>query len=100
MRTSPEDEVSRPAMMRSSVVLPQPEGPSNETNSPSLIVSETSFRAWKAPKLLRMRSMTILAMEMVPLFGGNAPDREEVTPDREDEDNRGKDEHQAAGKAV
>jgi hypothetical protein len=58
MRTSPEVEVSRPAMMRRSVVLPQPDGPSSETNSPSLIVSETSFSAWKAPKLLRMRSMT------------------------------------------
>ena len=26
---------SRPAMMRSSVVLPEPEGPSNATSSPS-----------------------------------------------------------------
>ena len=29
--------------MRRIVVLPQPDGPSSETNSPSLIVSETSL---------------------------------------------------------
>jgi hypothetical protein len=34
MITSPDDAASRPAMMRSSVVLPLPDGPSRETNSP------------------------------------------------------------------
>src|SRR5271168_4646233 len=33
-RTSPELAVSKPAMMRSRVVLPQPEAPTRQTNSP------------------------------------------------------------------
>jgi len=35
----------RPATMRSTVVLPQPEGPSSEMNSPSLTDSETEEAA-------------------------------------------------------
>ena len=34
-RMRPEVGVSSPAMMRSAVDLPQPEGPTSETNSPS-----------------------------------------------------------------
>ncbi len=41
---------SSPAMARRSVVLPQPEGPRKQTNSPSLTSSDTSRRAWKLPK--------------------------------------------------
>ncbi len=36
----------RPLMILSSVVLPQPDGPRNETNVPLSMVSETSFSAW------------------------------------------------------
>ena len=49
---------SRPAMARSSVVLPQPEGPRKQTSSPLAMSSETSFSAVKLPKRLtrpRMR---------------------------------------------
>src|SRR5215208_6575846 len=42
--------VSRPAMMRSSVVLPQPDGPRRQTNSPWLTARLTSRRATKLPK--------------------------------------------------
>ena len=35
IKIEPESANSRPAMMRNKVVLPQPEGPSRETNSPS-----------------------------------------------------------------
>ena len=38
-----------PATIRSSVVFPQPDGPSSVTNSPSEIVSETSWRAVTVP---------------------------------------------------
>ena len=38
--------VSRPAMIRSSVVLPEPLGPSSATSSPSWIVRLTSRSAW------------------------------------------------------
>ena len=47
--------VSRPAMMRSRVVLPQPEGPRKQTNSPSAISSEMSSRAVKPPNFFVRR---------------------------------------------
>ena len=43
-------ESAKPATMRSSVVLPQPEGPSSVKNSPSRISSETSSTARTVPK--------------------------------------------------
>src|SRR6266850_272936 len=45
---------SSPAMMRSSVVLPQPEGPRKQTNSPLRTPRLTSFSATKSPKRLWM----------------------------------------------
>src|SRR5436189_5043743 len=47
---------SRPAMMRSSVVLPHPEGPRKQTNSPCATSSRMSRSALKAPKSLRIPS--------------------------------------------
>jgi hypothetical protein len=41
MRMSPLLTVSRPAIMRSSVDLPHPEGPTSTTNSPSSISTLT-----------------------------------------------------------
>ena len=47
---------SRPAIARSSVVLPQPDGPRKQTNSPLVTSSETSLSATNAPKrLTRLR---------------------------------------------
>src|SRR5262245_44167732 len=49
---------SRPAIARSSVVFPHPEGPRKQTNSPSWISSEMRSRAVKSPNFLdssRMR---------------------------------------------
>ncbi|CFW42812.1 Uncharacterised protein [Bordetella pertussis] len=40
---------SRPAMARSRVVLPQPEGPSRHTSSPAPMSSDTSASARWAP---------------------------------------------------
>ena len=45
--------VSSPAIMRSSVVLPEPDGPRKTTNSPVAIVSDTSWMTCTAPKLLQ-----------------------------------------------
>src|SRR5437764_9795739 len=42
----PDDGCSKPAMMRSSVDLPQPEAPIRQTNSPLFIVSVASESAW------------------------------------------------------
>ncbi len=43
MRISPEVIVSRPATMRSSVDLPQPDGPTITTNSPSATSMDTPW---------------------------------------------------------
>src|SRR5678815_882905 len=56
--TSPASGDSRPAITRSSVVLPQPDGPRKQTNSPSPIASVTSFSAGTVPnRLLILRSV-------------------------------------------
>ena len=48
----PEVGVSRPAIILRLVVLPQPDGPSRQTNSPSPIFRLTSDTAVKLPKIL------------------------------------------------
>jgi len=50
MRISPLVISSRPASIRKSVVLPQPEGPTSTTNSPSLIVTLTPCTTSTRPK--------------------------------------------------
>ena len=45
----PESGYSKPAIMRSVVVLPQPDGPRNEMNSPRSADSSKSSTAVKAP---------------------------------------------------
>src|ERR1700744_5673788 len=49
----PEVMFSRPASMRSRVDLPQPDGPTSTTNSPSSIGTVTPCRTSKAPNDLR-----------------------------------------------
>ena len=46
----PASGVSNPAIMRSVVVLPHPDGPSIEKNSPPGIVNDTSSTAVTEPK--------------------------------------------------
>jgi hypothetical protein len=45
MRVTPEEGLSRPAATLRSVDLPQPVGPTTETNSPAAIERSTSFTA-------------------------------------------------------
>ena len=47
--TSPPEIVSRPAIMRSNVDLPQPDGPTSTQNEPSSMPSETPFTASTLP---------------------------------------------------
>src|SRR3989442_15941304 len=54
--------MSSPAIARSSVVLPHPDGPRKQTNSPSWISSEMSARAVNAPNCLVRRSMRRYAL--------------------------------------
>ncbi len=46
---APEVGWARSAISRSNVVLPQPDGPISEMNSPRPTASETSDKAWNVP---------------------------------------------------
>ncbi len=64
----PASGASKPAIMRSSVVLPQPEGPSRVKNSPGSIASVTSSIAVSAPKrrvTLRISSSGMVDQEQL-----------------------------------
>ncbi len=50
MRIAPLVGVSKPATMRSTVVLPQPDGPSSETNSPLSMFRLKSLTTRVGPK--------------------------------------------------
>src|SRR5688500_4681025 len=73
-RSTPEDGFSRPAATLSSVDLPQPVGPTTETNSPSPIVSDTSFTAVYDPALPREAKVQVMrsnsTAEVVTVFFG------------------------------
>ncbi len=49
IRMRPPDTASRPATIRSVVVLPQPEGPSSVTSSPGATRNDTSSTAVTSP---------------------------------------------------
>src|SRR3954471_20918989 len=53
MRPLPSSGYSRPAMIRSSVVLPEPEGPRSAVSLPLLTERLTSASAVYCPKVLR-----------------------------------------------
>src|SRR4249920_2104163 len=61
----PEVGSSRPAIMRSVVVLPQPDGPSMTKNSPSATVKFESRTATNSPKALWSFSTRISAIALV-----------------------------------
>src|SRR5487761_2618296 len=52
MRISPRVSASSPAIVRSNVDLPHPEGPTSTTNSLSATATETSFRTGVVPNTL------------------------------------------------
>jgi hypothetical protein len=58
MVTAPESGLSNPAIIRRRVVLPHPEGPRREKNSPFFIARFMSFKTVKSPKDLETPSMT------------------------------------------
>src|SRR5262249_25846830 len=63
--------VSKPAIMRSVVVLPQPLGPSSEKNSPSAISSVTSFTAACPAKRLLTPDRAIATLASEPMREAN-----------------------------
>src|SRR5215218_10284950 len=85
MRTRPPLGYSRPASSRSSVVLPQPLGPSSTMNSPSAISRSTLSTATVLSKTLLSPSRRISATaQHPPLASHAAPKAEQVTADDED----------------
>ena len=63
MESEPEVMSSRPANIRSAVVLPQPDGPTRTMNSPSATCSERSSTArTSSPKILVTPSKVISAI--------------------------------------
>src|SRR3954451_10914562 len=65
IRTSPASGQSRPAMIRNSVVLPEPEGPSSASNSPLPTFRSTLSSAANAPNFLTM-FLTSMVTWIVP----------------------------------
>src|SRR4029079_16561164 len=65
-RMAPAVGSSSPAIMRSVVVLPQPEGPSRQRNWPSSTVKLASLTAWKFTKDLSSASTLICAIALLP----------------------------------
>src|SRR5215813_8613171 len=79
-RIRPDVGISRPAIMRSVVVLPQPEGPSSTKNELLRTVRFESRTAVKSPKRLCRFSMRISAMALL----GEVADDYEHSRARED----------------
>src|SRR4051794_18803793 len=68
-RILPPSGVSKPASMRSSVVLPQPDGPSSAKNSPARMSSESLSTAVKPPNRFVTRSMRNSGMSAAAIGG-------------------------------
>src|SRR5713226_10642742 len=79
MRISPEVGSSRPAIIRSRVVLPEPEGPRRTRNSPSRLSRSTLATAPTFPRLNTLVSFLVsttamdLSLSSLPLVE-DAPD--------------------------
>src|SRR4051794_6622242 len=71
----PDVMFSRPASMRSKVDLPQPEGPTSTTNSPSSIGIVTPCSTSKLPNDLRTSRMWTDDIQFLPLLSGDIWDR-------------------------
>src|SRR5258706_6617342 len=69
--TSPPEISSRPATMRRSVLLPQPEGPTRTQNSPSAIDTSTPCTTSVEPNVLRTALRVTAAMGSVYLGLGD-----------------------------
>src|SRR5689334_17799951 len=70
----PELGVSKPPIMRSSVDLPEPDGPSRQTSSPLPTVrSKLSTARTAAPKCLLTPLMSRTAMRLRPEAAGERP---------------------------
>src|SRR5690242_3833373 len=71
MRIAPEVGDSRPAMRRSSVVLPQPLGPRSEKTSPRRMARLTPSTAATAPNCRRTSSVSTLQVSPLQAMPAN-----------------------------
>src|SRR5664280_2191167 len=70
MAPPPGSGCSSPAMIRSNVVLPDPDGPSSATNSPVATFRLTSSSALKSPNfLLMLRTSMLMPVPLRPFAG-------------------------------
>src|SRR6266511_4571837 len=99
MRTRPASGYSRPATQRSSVVFPQPLGPSSTMSSPSAISRSTPSTAVVFPKVLLTVSSVMAATVRPPLVRHPAPHAEQVAADQEDARQRGRQHEPGGGEA-
>src|SRR5690606_31381894 len=88
--TRPSSAVSSPAMTRSSVVFPHPDGPRSTTHSPSLTSSDTPSRARTRPNVFptfstRMAAMVLTSRPPAGLARRDAPHAEQVPSNQEQE---------------
>src|SRR5688500_6617184 len=67
IRIAPRSGRSKPAMTFSKVDLPQPDGPTIATNSPSATSKLTSWTTGSSPKFLLSPSTTICLSDIAPL---------------------------------
>ena len=74
MKTSPRVGASNPASTRNKVVLPQPEGPRSEKNSPRRISRFTSFTALTPPNSLETFRIEMMCSSFIPTAPRNCLD--------------------------
>src|SRR3954470_21100917 len=60
-----ESGISKPAIMRRLVVLPQPDGPSSEKNSPALMSSVTASTATTLPSNVLVTFLRLIAADVI-----------------------------------
>src|SRR5215468_7559708 len=85
IRTSPELGCSRPAIVRSSVVLPHPDGPSSTRYSPGSVARSTPSIAWTLPpskSLRRSRTSTTSATGQPSASAADQPGGAPLLEDR------------------
>src|SRR5262245_27475530 len=90
MRNSPSLISSSPAIMRSSVDLPQPDGPTKTTNSPSAMSMSAPWTTSKLPKrLTTLVRVTAAILLLLDRAGGDAGDEMALQQHEDDEHRHG-----------
>src|SRR5437868_6527932 len=94
MITSPEVRASSPAIIRSVVVLPQPDGPSRQTTSPAATLRSTSRTARKLPKrfVIRLSSIVDMTVPRLALDGAEGHAAQQMVLQCEGDDDHGNEE--------